>query len=134
MSEVDQAVVRRLLAAAFANRDYEGAARELHDDAKWQNTDEFPGPRCCSGRAEITAFWQTFLDAFEPEGTRIEKVTESAGVIVMQIHTCARGKASDIPVDLRWAGTFWVRDGKVARVEARGDYGKALQAAGIDPA
>ena len=51
----------------------------------------------------------------------------------MQVHSWGRSKGSGIPLDERWAVTFRFAGGRIVRADVRGDYAKALAAAGLGP-
>jgi ketosteroid isomerase-like protein len=132
VSQENADLVRRMFDAVFRLRDYQAAARALHPDAVWHNTAEFPGQRACVGAPAIVEFWQTLLDSFEASGTiDIERVVVGEDSVVLGLHSVGRGKASGLPLDLRWGASCWVRDGKVSRVDVHGDWAKALEAVGL---
>ena len=72
--------------------------------------------------------------SFDDEGERaiIEKVAAGGDRVVIGVHSWGRGKASGVPVDVRWAIAFQFRDGKVSRIDVRGDYTEAVRAAGLE--
>ncbi len=49
----------------------------------------------------------------------------------MSVHSWGQGRGSGIPVDQRWAMSFTLRGDKIARVDVRGSFAKALAAAGL---
>jgi hypothetical protein len=51
--------------------------------------------------------------------------------VVLVVHSWGRGKASAVPVDTRFGMTFKLREGKVVRIELRGNYVEALEAVGL---
>ena len=77
--------------------------------------------------------WQELFGSFGDEGepATIEKVRADGDCVVMAVRSRGQGKASGIPVDVRWAIAFRLRDGKIQRVDVRGDYARALEAAGL---
>ena len=125
-------LVRRALDAA-GTRDYGDASRYFHADAVWHNTREFPGPSTCVGPREIVDFWATLLEPFDATGTTtVERVAESGESVIVGLHSVGKGKASGVPVDVRWAAVFEVRGGSVSRVDVYGDWERAHAAAGLD--
>jgi hypothetical protein len=44
------------------------------------------------------------------------------------LHSWGSGKASGIPVDVRWAAVFELRDQRVTRVDVYGSYERAHEA------
>jgi ketosteroid isomerase-like protein len=61
-------------------------------------------------------------DAFDLERVEIERVAEASNTVVLVVHSWGQGKASTVPVDARFAMIFTLRDGKVVRIEVRGNY------------
>ena len=132
MSQENVKVVRRTLDAARQG-DLQGAALGFHADAVWHNTAEFPGQRTCVGPQAIIDFWETLFESFEDTGSwmDIERVVEGENSVVLRVHSSGRGKASGVPIDLRWGIAFQVRDAKISRVDVHGDWAKALEAVGL---
>jgi ketosteroid isomerase-like protein len=128
VSEESSELVRRTFDGLLHGERQE-AARGFHADAIWQNTAEFPGPLRCVGPQAITDFWTTLVEDFD--GTQeIERLVEVENTVVIGVHGVGRAMASGMPVDVRWAAIFQVRDGSISRVDVHGDWSKALAAAG----
>jgi hypothetical protein len=90
---------------------------------------------------EVLLNWGTIIDftkdlwaSFATEGARgeVERVRTMGDCVVLGVHSQGRGKGSGVPVDVHWAITLTVSEGKIARADVRGDYAKALEAAGIE--
>jgi ketosteroid isomerase-like protein len=132
VSQENVEVVRRALVAATC-RDDAAAADCFHSDAEWHNTREFPGPSVCVGPAAIIGFWQTLLEEFDESaaGQQIERITETDTAVVVDVHSVGRGRTGGVPVDVKWAAVFTVRDGRISRVDVHGEWSKALKAVGL---
>jgi len=133
MSQENVEIAKRAL-AAVRRGDYGEAGRCFHADAEWHNTSAFPGQRIIVGTEAIVNFVQDLFASFTTEGERAEaeKLRASGDRVVVGVHSWGLGKSSGVPVDVRWAITFTLRDGKIARADVRGDYAEALGAAGIE--
>jgi ketosteroid isomerase-like protein len=131
MSQENITVVTEVVESVFGRRDYTAAGKYFGPDAEWHNTDAFPGQQICCGPDEILAFWSTFMDVFDVDGGSVEKVAHADDVVVVQVRSRGAASSSRIPIDQRWAITFRLKDGVIVRAEARGDYEKALEAAGL---
>ena len=131
MSRENVEIARRVL-GAIRRRNYGDAASCFHADIEWHNTSAFPGQRTIVGHSAIAEFWGELYQSFDDEGERaiIEKVAAGGDRVVIGVHSWGRGKASGVPVDVRWAIAFQFRDGKVSRIDVRGDYTEAVRAAG----
>ena len=118
---------------ALSRGDYGEAAPRFHDDAVWHNTADFPGERSCVGPAAIVDFWRALMEHFEgaEERMQIEQTVEGEHAVVLAIHSVGRGRASTVPIDVRWGAAFHVRNGRISRVDVHGDWRKALSSAGL---
>jgi ketosteroid isomerase-like protein len=132
MSEDNVKVVTEVVEAVFDRRDYDDAVRYFRPEAEWHNTGAFPGDQICCGPQAIVEFWESFMDVFQTQGGAVvENVAHADDVVVVQVHSRGFARGSRIPIDQRWAITFRIADGLIVRAEARGDYEKALAAAGL---
>jgi ketosteroid isomerase-like protein len=111
--------------------DYDAAVREFDAEAIWHNTGAFPGPTICSGPAEIAAFWKALFETFEDAKMDIEETAEIDDTVVVGLHSQGRGKTSGAPVDVRWGMSFRLERGRIIRADVYGEYGRALEAAGL---
>ena len=130
MSHQNLETVHRVQEALHAG-DYLTAVSEFDPAIEWHNTDSFPGPKICCGPEEVTAFWESFFETFDRQGTEIEDSVASGDTVVVQIHTWGQGRASGAPMDVRWASINRFHNGKIVRVDVHGDYTRALAAAGL---
>jgi ketosteroid isomerase-like protein len=119
---------------ALARHDYQRAIRGFHADAVWRNTAQFPGPKSCTGPAAIIDFWRTLTEPFEESvsSSGIEQVADGGDRVALGVHSVGRGRASGLPIDVRWGAVFRVREGKIATVDVYGDWAAALDAAGVE--
>jgi ketosteroid isomerase-like protein len=125
-------LVRRTF-EAVCRGDLHDAASGFHEQAAWHNTADFPGPRTWVGPRAIIDFWKSLMENFEqPEGgTEVERAVESDEAVVLAVRSVGRGKASSVPIDVRWGAAFHVRGGRITRVDVHGDWAKALRSAGL---
>jgi ketosteroid isomerase-like protein len=118
---------------ALQRHAYREAERGFHHDAVWQNTAAFPGPRRCVGREAIFDFWTSLMDDFDESAPQeIERAVEGENAVAIAVHSVGRGRASRVPVDVRWAAVCEMHDGRIKRVEVHGDWSKALTAMGLE--
>jgi ketosteroid isomerase-like protein len=131
MSQENVELVRRV-AEAVQRHEYRVAVGGFHEDAVWENTAEFPGPRRCVGREEIVAFWTSLYKSFEETSTTLERLLDRGSIVVVEVHSVGRATSSGVPLDLRWTAVYELRDGSVNRVEVHGDWLTALKAVGLE--
>jgi ketosteroid isomerase-like protein len=130
MTSENLAVVQRVVEAIWRG-DHEAAKTDLDADIEWHNTAKFPGPRIYSGPGGVRSFLRDQADSFDLHRMEIEQVAEASNTVVLVVHGWGQGKASAVPIDARFAMIFVLRDGKVVRIEVRGNYAEALEAVGL---
>ena len=72
------------------------------------------------------ALFENFADA----KMDVEKTADIGDTVVVGLRT-AGGRASGAPVDVRWGISFRVERGSIVRADVYGEYGRALEAAGL---
>jgi ketosteroid isomerase-like protein len=73
---------------------------------------------------------EDMFDVFEGARYQIDEVLdEGDDYVVVANSLVGRGVGSGVPVDLRWTGVFWIRDGKLARGAGFNTRREALEAA-----
>jgi ketosteroid isomerase-like protein len=124
--------VVRLLWAALEREDIEAQLALCDERMEIRNPPEFPvtGPfRGHDGVRKWTSeIWEVFTDLrFE-----VEEIIEADGETLVSVQrTVARMKYTEIPVDIRWAAVWTVRDGKALRSQGYLSRAAALEAAGL---
>jgi ketosteroid isomerase-like protein len=61
----------------------------------------------------------------------IEEITEAGDRVLLKLHQRAKGKGSEIEVEITSFNVYTFRDGKVARIELFIEREPALEAAGL---
>ena len=132
MSRENVEIVQRFV-DALDRRDYPEAIGCLHDDAEWHNTAAFPGDLEIRGAVAIIAFWQTLSESFDEATGRtvIEHLEDRDELVVAGVRSSARGAGSGVPIDVTYALTISVRGQRIERIDVRGEYPGALEAAGL---
>jgi ketosteroid isomerase-like protein len=107
-----------------------------HPDIEYVMVDE-PGTQVHQGLAAVARAWRVFLSAWEDY--RLEPVEyrplDDERVLVF-VHAHGRGKASGVELDASTRGRgganlFYIRDGKVVRLDAYFDLEHALADLGL---
>src|SRR5436190_19190522 len=84
------------------------------------------------GPAGVAKWLEDFFEVME-EGARfeVEEVVGTTGdCVVVMLHLTGRGTSSGAPLDLRWAGAVWIREGKITRAVGYPSREEALEALG----
>jgi ketosteroid isomerase-like protein len=120
--------------AAYAAFGSEGrlALEFAHPDLEWHNDPEWPGGGVHRGieavRRDLARQREAWGQArYEP----VEIVRLDDGRILVLVDMQVTGKASGAPVSVGGAHIFTLRDGKIAKVQAFTDRGRAFAAAGL---
>jgi ketosteroid isomerase-like protein len=116
---------------AMRRGDPEDALGCFTDDVEWHKSAAFPGPRKLVGPEALVGFSKELQETWSLDGERIEEIRTGEDRVVVSVHSWGLGRGSGIPVDQRWAMSFTLRAGRIARVDARGSFAKALEAAGL---
>jgi ketosteroid isomerase-like protein len=130
MSEEEVELVKRAFDAL--RRGKPGDALDCFtDDVEWHNTAAFPGPRKLVGPEALVQFTTEIREPWSVGGERIEEIRTRENRVVVGVHSWGQGRGSGVPMDQRWAMSFTLRGNKIARVDVRGSFAKALEAAGL---
>ena len=133
MSQANVAIVKRGLALANAG-DWDAAFALYHPDAEYQDLQHGPDmPEVLhglSGLRRVVAMWTDVYDEF---GAEVYEYIDADPWVVCDTRWYGRSKDSSVPVDVRVADTYEMRDGKIARaVMGYPDVPTALKAVGFE--
>jgi len=115
-------IEQRVLFTAWADR--------MTPDTEFDFTAAYPDRPVMRGIQEVRRFreegpWEEL--SFQPE--RFVDVDDERVLVLVLVH--ARGKGSGVPVELRSAHEFTIRDGVLVRFKVYGDRDEALEATGL---
>ena len=132
MSEENVEVVR-LLWAALEREDIEAQLELCDEQMEIRNPPEFPVTGPYHGhngvRQWATENWEVFTNLrFEVE--EIIEAPDDETLVSVQ-RTVGRMRHTEIPIDVRWAGVWTVRNGKALRAHGYLSKAEALEAAGL---
>ena len=105
-------------------------AERMAPKIEFDFTEVYPDRPVMRGIEELRRFreegpWAEL--SFEPE--RFVDVDDERVLVLVRVH--ARGTGSGVPVELRNAHEFTIRDGVLVRFKVYGDRDEALEAAGV---
>jgi peptide deformylase len=124
--------VTRRVNQAFADRDLGALAGLLTDDVELRPPADLPDPGPFHGPEDVTAFLAAFREAWEECRVDVEAVLAAdESRAVARLRLSARGSGSGIQAFGALVGAFWLRDGRVERVELGRDADDALARAGL---
>jgi ketosteroid isomerase-like protein len=126
---VTNAEIVRSLYQRWANGENPG---DLYDaEIEWAMP--HPGGQV-KGRDEVVAFLRSFMGAWEEHVLELEEVHElDDGRVLVLFTERARGRMSGVETEVRPAGMFTLRDGRILRFDAQGDRDETLRRLGLDP-
>jgi ketosteroid isomerase-like protein len=88
-------------------------------------------PDTYRGHDGMRRYWESFQDVMEEIRFQPERLWDAGQVVVVAMHITARGRRTALPVELRTAGLWTIRDRKAARVRVYASLSEALEAAGL---
>jgi ketosteroid isomerase-like protein len=116
---------------AWREHDLEAALRDLPDDFEWV-VPGHPDGAVRHGADAVIEFFRDWLDQWdEPDTDWMLEQTRPDTVLAL-VTTRGRGRASGVPVELKFAQVWTFRDEEPARMVLYADPEKARRAAGAD--
>ena len=104
-----------------------------HPDFVWDVSKlGWPDQQICAGAEGANQFNAEWADAWDDWELQVEDCLDAGGsVVVVIVNQRGRSKATGIPVDMRFAQLWWLRDGLAFRMQMYASVDEALQAAGL---
>ena len=129
MSRENVEVLRRITAAINAREVPEDL---LAPDFRMENVSTAVTDRTYHGSEGARQWMSDFFDVLG-EGARHEAEPIEVGdeYVVSKLRFVGHGASSGAPVDMRWYGVMWVREGKVTRAAGYATRREALEAVGL---
>jgi ketosteroid isomerase-like protein len=93
--------------------DEEAWLEYLDPEIEWTPFEE---GRPSVGREQAVRIRRQWLDTWEVHNLEVETLLASGNDVIATIHLIGRGKASDVPVDVRLYLVFSVQDGLITRI------------------
>jgi peptide deformylase len=131
-----RAVVRAasLVTKSFADGNFDRLAELFSDDVELTPTDDFPDPGPFRGRDAVEGIMASFRESWGECRIDVEAILAAAhDRAVARLHLSARGSGSGIETAGMLIGAFWLRDGRVERLELGRSAEAALAATGLGP-
>ena len=93
----------------------------------------WPEQQVYEGVEEARRFIREWTSAFDAWEIEVEAIYDAGGdKVVGVLRQRGRSKTSGLPVDMRYAQVWTIRDSKETRMEMYADPGEALKAVGLE--
>ena len=133
MSKENVEIVRRGTASLNAG-DWDAVASLYHPDVEFRDLQHVPDmPEVFHGHAGLRAVAAHWTDVYDEFGAEVYEYIDADPWVVCDTRWYGRSKDSDVPVDVRVADAYEVKDGKIARaIMSYPDVATALKAVGLE--
>ena len=131
MPQDNVAIVRRVI--EYLNETGKAGPLALYDpEVTFTTRGDIGGTDTFTGHAGMIRAVEMFGEAWAETKARVIDVIEGDGVVVAVLSIELKSHAGiDLEVGEAWA--YWLRDGRLVRIEQHGSVEQALDAAGLSP-
>jgi ketosteroid isomerase-like protein len=119
-----------LLTRVWREDDLEGALADLPQDFEWV-VPGFPGSQVARGPDATLDFFRDWIDQWEELRVDWELEQSSPDTVFAIVDMHGRGRASGVPVELRFAQIWSFREGVPVRMDFYNDLDEGRRAAGL---
>jgi ketosteroid isomerase-like protein len=129
MSDHNVDVVRRVI--AHVNETWHAGPLDLYDpDVTFRTRGEVGGSETFTGHQGLARAVEMFREAWAQANSHVVEFIEGDDVVVAVLRIELRSHAGiEMEVEEAWA--YWLRDGRIVRIEQHGERGAALEAVGL---
>jgi ketosteroid isomerase-like protein len=129
MSEENVEIVRRGFEHFRATGEF--PADDIDPEFVWDMSTfrGWPEERTYAGIEGAQRFMRTWLEAWDDWQLDVESFHDAGDKVIVIVRQHGRSKTTGMPIDMTFAQTFTLRDGKQVRMEMYADPSEALQAA-----
>ena len=117
--------------ADWNRRDWRAWVGKHHADMVAVPHKDWPEPEPLEGCEAWLRQVQLMLEPWDEQHLEIDDVQPVGAVVVLTFRWVARGRESQIDVDIPMAGNYTITEGKIKRMEFFFDASEALEAAGL---
>ena len=121
-----------LLTRVWREDNLEGALADLPQDFEWL-VPGFPGSQVARGPEATLDFFRDWIDQWEDLRVDWELEQSSPDTVFAVVDMRGRGRASGVPVELRFAQVWSFREDVPVRMVVYADSDEARRAAGLAP-
>jgi ketosteroid isomerase-like protein len=90
---------------------------QLDPDFELHERTDLPDRKVYRGREESKAFWRKTQDAFAELRWEPKEFVDLGHAVVVEARVVARGRGSDVPIEMDETDVFWFEDGRIVRLE-----------------
>lgn len=119
----------RMYALVWREHDLDAALAGLPDHFEWV-VPGHPDGAVRKGRHAVTEFFRDWMDQWDHPDTDWTLQETRPDTVLALVTTRGRGRASGVPVELKFAQVWTFRDGEPARMVLYADADKGRRAAG----
>ncbi len=112
-------------------RDWRSWVAKHHWDMVAVPHRDWPEPEPLQGREAWLRQVQQMLEPWGEQHLEIDKVETVRDVVILSLRWVARGRASQIDVDIPIVANYTITDGKIKRIDFFFDASEAREAAGL---
>lgn len=125
------AALIREFTEAFNRRDVDYMTSQLDPDVELHEWPTAPGAGSYRGREGVRSALDSWFEAWAWMQVEVVDVVEVGERVMVTLHQRAKGKGSEVEVEIDSFNVYTVRDGKVTRIELFTEREPALAAAGL---
>jgi ketosteroid isomerase-like protein len=132
MSAENVELVRRFV-DAFNRRDVESLAGHYHPDVELHEWPTAPGAGSYHGIDGVRSALDTWFEVWEWMRVEVVDLVDAGDHVLVTLDQVAKGKGSEVEVEIRSYNVYTFRDGQVLHMELFTEREPALEAAGLAP-
>ena len=132
MSAENVELVRRFV-DAFNRRDVESLAGDYDPDVELHEWPTAPGAGSYHGIDGVRSALDNWFEVWEWMHVEMVDLVDAGDRVLVTLDQVAKGRGSEVEVEIRSYNVYTFRDGKVLRMELFTEREPALEAAGLAP-
>ena len=118
---------------AFNRREFDALIASADPDVELHEWPNAPGAEVHRGPDGVRKALDGWFEIWEWMHLEIEDITEVGDRVLFTLHQRAKGKGSEIEIEITSFNVYSFRDGKVFRIQLFTELEPALEAAGLAP-
>jgi ketosteroid isomerase-like protein len=116
---------------AFNRLDVDSVVADLDPEVELHEWPEAPGARSYRGPDGVRQALEVWFDVWEWMRVEVKDIREVGNQILVTLHQHAKGRGSEIEIEVESYNVYTFEDGKVTRMELFTERDPALKAAGL---